>query len=248
MKYKLSLSLAFSFAALLSVAEGAVQAWPAPFEAEYEGHKFPFTAKATIRLARLGDYYRYTVHGVVRVAFYKTNETYDCSVLQVRGGELLPLEYVHRDRRDERRNLHTRFDWSHKTVRSARGDGTVLEVNGLREPVWDPMSFHVRLRADVPALAPGREHEYAVIERRGVVTHRARHDGTETLGVDGTALQAAKVTVESPRRTSVFWFAPDYAWLPVRLSVRGVALDLVTAPRSAARPVEPAPATTLSCE
>lgn len=235
--------------ALLPPASGALaQAWPAPFEAEYTGSKFPFGARATIRLARLGDYYRYSMRGSVHMAFFRVTETYDCSVLQVRDGELYPSEYVHRDSRDSRRDLHTRFDWSSRTARTTRGDGAVVEVDGLPHVAWDAMSIQMRLRADAPAGEGGGERDYAVVEKGVLTRHRAKRAGAETIEVAGIPMNAAKMVVESRKRVNQFWFAPDYAWLPVRLLVSGVTLELTSSPEQAARPAGPAAETPPSCE
>lgn len=221
---------------------------PAPFEAQYTGSKFPLSAKVTAGLSRRGDYYRYTMRSAVYMAFYKVTETYDCSVLHVRDGALYPLEYVHRDRRTSRRNLHTRFDWSSRTARTTRGDGAVLEVDELPRPAWDVMSIHMRLRADAAAAAPGAERHYAILEKGVLTRQRAKHEGVETTEVDGVTLRAAKMALESPKRASAFWFAPDHAWLPVRITVGGITIELTSPPEQAARRVEPPAETAPRCE
>lgn len=235
---------AFVMASLLPGAYSAAQTLPAPFEAEYAGRKFPLTAETTIRLARAGDYYRYTMRGAVYMAFYKLTETYDCSVAQVRDGEIYPLEYVHRDRRGD---LRTHFDWRERTARTTRGDGSVVEITDLPRVAWDVMSFHLRLRADAQA-AQGNGRDYAVVEKGVLTRHRAKYAGTETIEIDGDAVKAAGVVAESPKRVHEFWFAPNYAWLPVRIAVGEVTLELASSPKAAARPVEPAGAAAPRCE
>lgn len=212
---------------------------PAPFEAEYRGSKFPFSAQAKMSLSRAGDYYQYALRGSVHTAMYKWTELYDCSVLQLRGNELYPLEYVHRDKRSPRRDIAARFDWQHQSVRVIAGDGAQQELADLPAVAWDLMSIQVRLRTDVPGAAPGTAFDYAVVERDKLTQHRAIVEGIEPVATDDYRVQAVKVRVQGPKGATFFWFAKDFAWLPIRIDVGGVALELVSPPEQAARPAAP---------
>lgn len=235
-------------ALILTAAPAAAAEVPAPFEAKYTGRRFPLRAEATLRLEHLGDYLRYTMRATVAMGFYVLTETYDCSVMQVQDGALHPLEYRHRDRRDRDRAVRIEFDREHRRARVLRGDGSVAELEQLPSPAFDVMSIQVRLRADAPALGPEETREYAVIERGGLRAHRVRQAGTEFVPGNGVPLQALKVVAESTRRTSTFWFAPAYDWLPVRMEVGGVTLTLASPPEEAARPIGPATDALPGCE
>lgn len=239
MKSKLNRLPVFALALLLPVAGAPAESLPAPFEADYEGAKFPLTAKAKITLSRVGDYYRYTLRGSIFAAFYKWTEVYDCSVLHVRGSELYPLEYVHRDTRKRRRNVHTRFDWANGTVRTTAADGSVQEIKGLKRVAWDVMSIQVRMRADMPDASPGDAFDYALVRRGRVTQHRARVQGVEALETGKQSLRTVKVSTEGAKRETTLWFAKDYAWLPVRISMDGVMLNLASPPGNAARNAAP---------
>jgi hypothetical protein len=228
------LALALAGPAGGATAPAADAPAPAPFAARYEGHRFPLGARATLALARHGEYYKYSLRGAVYLGFFKGGEIYDCSVMRLERGVLRPLEYVHRDSRRPGRNLHTRFHWDEGVARTETGAGEVREV-ALAPPVWDVMSVQVRLRRDVATAAPGASFEYPVVYRGELRRQRARVEGRETLETEAGRIAATRVRSEDPKRTNFFWFAGDYAWLPVRLTVSGVTLELVSPPGEAAR-------------
>lgn len=226
----------FAFVLLLFYAAGAAAGSPpVPFEAEYEGSRFPLSAKAKIALARAGDFYKYTLRGTVRLGFFEVTRIYDCSVMQLGAGTLRPLEYVHRDRRKPGRNLHTRFDWSDATVRTTVGDGSMREIDGLPGVAWDVMSVQVRLRMDVPGAWPGDTFDYAVVHKGELTHHRAEIEGRDTLDAGAREVQAVRVRADGPKRSNRFWFAGGYDWLPVRITMSGVTLELASPPEDAAR-------------
>jgi Protein of unknown function (DUF3108) len=226
---------------LCRAAVGApAQTLPAPFSAEYAGSKFPLSARVTIALSRAGDYYRYTLRGTVRAAFFKWTDVYDCSLLRVDGDTFYPLEYVHHDSHDSRRDMHTHFDWKERVVRTTRGDGSAAKVSPLPRVAWDPMSIQVRLRADVAGAERGTERSYDIIEKGKIKHRRVRFDGVGEIQSDRDSLQVAKVETVGDKYDNAFWFAKNYAWLPVRVSMSGVTLNLVSPPEHAARTAAPA--------
>lgn len=237
---KLGLRCTIALLLCLAAFGAPAQTLPAPFSAEYEGSKFPLSAQVTIALARAGDYYRYTLRGTVWAAFFKWADVYDCSLLRVDGDTFQPLEYVHRDSHDSRRDVHTRFDWKQRVARTRRGGGTAEEVIPLPLAAWDPMSIQVRLRADVAAAERGTERSYELIEKGKIKHRRVRFDGVGKLGSDRDVLQVVKVETVGGKHDNAFWFAKNYAWLPVRVSMSGVTLNLVSPPEGAARPTEQA--------
>ena len=244
-------SIARPFAALLlflAAAPSSAEELPTPFEADYEGSKFPFSAKAKITLERIGDYYRYTMRGSVRAAFFKWTEVYDCSVLQVQGAKFYPVESMHRDSRDHRRSVHTRFDWPRRSLRVTRGDGAVEVIGELPPVAWDLMSIQVRLRADVASAEPGAELKYDVIEKDQVKKRRLRIEGIDEVQTDQYLLQVMKAEVEDYKHRHEFWFAKNYSWLPVRVSIGGVTLDLASPPADASRAAIPAADSPPSCQ
>ena len=240
--------LAAALILLHSAAPSTADELPAPFEAEYEGVKFPFSAKATITLQRIGDYYRYSMRGSVRAAFFKWTDVYDCSLLHVRGNEFFPVEYVHRYSREPKRNISTRFDWEHRKMHMIRGDGTAQDIGELPPIAWDLMSVQVRLRADVAAANRGTQLSYDVVEKDEVRKRRLTVKGLEEIQLNDRTLNVMKAEAEDGKHRHQFWFAKNYAWLPVRVSIDGVSLDLVSPPERAARAAASADDTPPSCQ
>lgn len=243
-------SIARPFAALLlflAAAPSPAEELPTPFEADYEGSKFPFSAKAKITLERIGDYYRYTMRGSVRAAFFKWTEVYDCSVLQVQGAKFYPVESMHRDSRDHRRSVHTRFDWPRRSLRVTRGDGAVEVIGELPPVAWDLMSIQVRLRADISGAKRGAELKYDVIEKGQIRNRRLKVDGIDEIQSEQFVLHVMKAEIEEDKHRHEFWFAKNYSWLPVRVSIGGVTLDLASPPADASRAAIPAADSPPSC-
>jgi Protein of unknown function (DUF3108) len=232
----------------LVVVDAPAQTLPSPFSAEYEGSKFPFSARVTIALSRTGDYYRYTLRGTVRAAFLKWTDVYDCSLLRVDGDTFHPLEYVHRDSRDSRRDVHMRFDWKEHVARTTRGDGTAAEVTPLPDIAWDPMSIQVRLRADVGGADRGAERSYDVVEKGKIKHRRVRFGDVGKMPSGRDSFEVVKVEAVGSKRDNAFWFAKNYAWLPVRVSMGGVILELVSPPDKSARAAAPATDATPVCQ
>lgn len=248
MKFPNTARLAAALILLNTATRSTADVLPAPFEAEYEGAKFPFSAKATIALQRIGDYYRYSLRGSVRAAFFKWTDVYDCSVLHIRDDKFAPVEYIHRYSRDPDRNVATRFDWEHRTMRVTRGDGTVQDISDLPPIAWDLMSVQVRLRADVAAATPGAELSYETVEKDEVRKRRLTVKGLDDVLSNERTLKVMMAETEDSKHRHQFWFAKNYAWLPVRVSIDGVSLDLVSPPEGAARAAAPAGETPPSCQ
>jgi len=240
--------LAAALILVYTAAPSTADELPAPFEAEYEGAKFPFSAKATIALQRIGDYYRYSMRGSVRAAFFKWTDFYDCSLLHIQGNEFFPVEYVHRYSREPGRNILTRFDWEHRKAHMMRGDGTAQDIGELPPIAWDLMSVQVRLRADVAAANRGAKLSYDVVEKDQVKKRHLTVEGLDDAQLNERTMKVMKAETENGKHRHRFWFAKNYAWLPVRVSIDGVSLDLVSPPEGAARAVAPGGEAPPSCQ
>jgi hypothetical protein len=248
LKFPNTARLAAALILLHTASPSTADELPTPFEAEYEGAKFPFSATATIALQRIGDYYRYSMRGSVRAAFFKWTDVYDCSLLRVRGNEFIPVEYVHRYSREPDRNTLTRFDWEHRKMHMERGDGTAKDIGELPPIAWDLMSVQVRLRADVAAANRGAELSYDVVEKDEVRKRHLTVEGLDDAQLNDRTLKVMKAEAVDGKHRHQFWFAKNYAWLPVRVSIDGVSLDLASPPEKAARAAAPAGEAPPSCQ
>ena len=214
---------------MMSATGAAAQSLPAPFEADYKAAKFLFTAKAKVRLVRVGEYYKYTMRSVVHGPFER-GEVYDCSVLQVVNSRLLPLTYVHERKDRESSNVRTRFDWSRNTIITTLSDGREREVKNVKDPVWDVLSIQLALLRDASSAQDTGSADYSVVNRGRLTSYRANREGVETIEVAGSSVKTVKVKVIGPKRTNWFWFAPDYSWLPARMHISEVVFDLASPP------------------
>jgi len=223
---------------------------PAPFEATYEGAKFPFSARATIGLQRMGDYYRYEMRATVHATVFKWTDIYDCSLMRIEEEQFYPIAYVHRDSRDADHNRQARFDRERHAVDLRRGSVGAQVIENVPKDAWDLLSVQMRLRADVANAAPGAELTYDVVEKDEIKARRLKVGGRDEAWLNGQTMgvvKAESIGREAKHRHE-FWFAADYAWLPVRVSVGGVTLDLVSPPKDAARVSAPSADSPPRCE
>ena len=223
----------------LYAVTGTAQSLPVPFEADYEASKSVLSAKAKIKLSRMGEYYKYTMRSVVYFGFLKLGEAYECSVLHVIGNRLYPVKYVHQKEGEKLPKVQTRFDWTRKTITTTLGDGRERKIENVQYPAWDIFSIHLGLLMEVSSAHRTGQSEYSVVHKGRLTSHRASFEGIETVTTSGDSLQTVKVKVRGPKRANWFWFAKDFAWLPVRIDISDVVLQLVSPPGQAHREVGP---------
>lgn len=225
--------------ALLTVALLAPSApaagleFPKPFSAAYLGRPYMVgKLEAVITLERFGDRLKYTMRSQASAPFYR-NEFYECSVMAVRGDRIYPLEYKHTDKNSAAKNLTGRFDWNTNTATVTRADGKETRITGLVWPVWDPLSLHVGIMTDLLNGKFNTERVYRLLDRSGVRDRRLRIVAEERVEA-GITLKAVKVehTNGKPER---LWFASDHGYMPVRIELKGVRVELASDPTNEVR-------------
>jgi hypothetical protein len=224
----------------LYAVTGAAQSLPVPFEADYTATKFVYSAKAKIKLSRTGEYYKYAMRSAVHLGFFKQGEVYDCSILQVVGNRLYPVSYLHLKESDKSDNVQTRFDWTGKTISTILGDGRERKIKGVQYPTWDVLSIQLGLIMDVSSADRAGRSDYAVVDRGRLTSYQASVEEIESIDTAGDSVRSVKVKVRGPKRTNWFWFAKDFAWMPVRFEINDVVLQLASPPGQARREAEPA--------
>lgn len=212
---------------------------PEPFTARYAGEKriALIKARATLDLAleRHGDYLKYTSHSEVRWSFYR-REFYDCSILELHsdqqhGDQLRPLEYQHIDEGDSDNDVHTRFDWQQQRAITQRADETEPRINDIQWPAWDPMSFQVALMAIAPEQAPGSTQDHSMVERGKRRDYRVTFAGSSADSESPGVYRVSSERLNSDKQVSnALWLAPDHHWVPQRIQIDDVAIDLQAAP------------------
>lgn len=222
-------SLGLLLLATACLANDGVQ----PFRGQYEGRKkialFMATARASLELQRSARFIVFTMHSVVTWSLLERRFR-DCSVIQVDGQRLLPLEYLHEDEASPRLNVHTRFDWAANQASTLLGTAADAAVTQIMWPTWDPMSFQVALISLAQRAAPGRGEAHRVVERGVLKEHQVRFVGSVPLASLGRHVQAYEILSQKGNGKAALYLLPDDAWRPSRITIDDVTIDLVGSP------------------
>jgi hypothetical protein len=218
---------------VLRVAQGYATSELRPFSGHYEGRRtvvlLPATAHASIELRRSSRFIVYTMRTIVNWAFVE-RRFQDCSVIEIQGDRLLPLEYLHRDESDARFDVHTRFDWTAGRAQTRLGPAPAPGTLALDGPTWDPLSFQVALIALAPQRRPGEREHHRVIERGVLKQHEVIFVGpVSPSGADGERPVFQIVSRKDQGQVGL-WLRPDEAWRPARVAIDDVTIDLVATP------------------
>lgn len=218
--------------ASVSVPAGALEL-PKPFSASYVGRPYGVGKLETvITLERIGAYFKYTMRSNISAPFYR-NEFYECSLMQLRGERIYPLEYKHTDKNNPEKNLSGRFDWGARTATLKRSDDET-RITGLVWPVWDPLSLQVGIMTDLINGKFGSEKTYRLLDRRGITDRSFRNDGEDSVA----SLHAVRI-VRADRPGERLWFASEHRYLPAMIEIKRIDVELVSDPRQAVRPPSP---------
>ncbi len=204
-----------------------------PFIAQYEGKKkiflFTATAKAQLELHRSGQYLKYDMRSTVTWSILK-RKFYDCSIIRLDGDKMLPLEYLHIDDSNREFNVRSRFDWDNGKAETTLGDASSPKIVDLTWPTWDPMSFQLALLTLAPARAPGSSESHHVLERGTLKQHSVHFNGAVAITSKLGNLNAYEVITKKTKGGAALWLAPDLSWVPARITIEDVTIDLIAAP------------------
>lgn len=207
---------------------------PRSFSATYVGRPYGIgKLEAVITLERSGDHLKYTMQSNVSAPLYR-NEFYECSVMALRGDRIYPLEYKHTDKNNPAKNLTGRFDWNANTATVTRVDKE-KRITGLVWPVWDPLSLQVGIMTDLLNGKFGAEKTYRLLDRAGVKEKRLRNAGEERMDVDKMQLTATRIERQDGKAERL-WFAEERDYMPVRIELKNVDVQLATPPRQIPSP------------
>lgn len=239
---------AFALACLLTLVLLAPAAWaqapagPPPFSGRYEG-RYAVSAllpdarvQVELELRRSSRYIVYTMQAVARLGLFQRRFR-DCSVIEVQGSRLLPLEYVHQDLSDARMDVRTRFDWAAGRADTLLGAATQPIGHVLDAPTWDPMSFQVALMALAPQRRAGEREAHRVIERGAMKHHQVTFAGQAARPDAGDERPVHQIVsrkgTEGDSGRIELWLSPDQAWRPARVAQDGIVLVLAGTPAGA---------------
>ena len=199
-------------------AEGAA-ALPT-FEAEYSLYAKDTRAARVVRsLARLDDdsyQYRSETKTVGLVSIFKKVHIVESSNLAVRGRLLQPLNYSYK-RSGDRKKRDVTIEFNRETGKikhTINGDSWRLP---LEPAVMDKLLYQLAIMHD---LQNGRIPEsYRIADGGGIKTYRFEKLGEEVVETPLGSFNTIKMLRHKPgsSRRSVFWCAPDLAFLQVKV-------------------------------
>ena len=197
----------------------SVAALPA-FEAEYSLYaKNTRAARVVRRLARLDDNsYQYTSETKTTglVSIFKKVHIVETSRLMVRGRVLRPVYYSYKRTGDrKKRDVSIEFNWDVKKIKNTiNGDFWHLPT----EPaVMDKLLYQLAIMYD---LRNGRTPaSYRIADGGGIKTYNFEKLGEEVVETPAGSFNTIKMLRHKPgsSRKSVFWCAPDLAFLQVKV-------------------------------
>lgn len=177
--------------------------------------------EATFSLSRDGDdwLYQWRAHPTGLASLFVHSTFREASRFSVVGGRLRPLSYAYTDSGRPDRDETIRFDWDDRTALDTN-DGRTKHIplsRGMLDRIASQLAISRRLAAGLPlpttyqVINGGRLRTYTVRELRREKIH------TPAGEFDTVVVQRSDSDSD---KTFVFWLAPKYAWLPVRLEQR----------------------------
>lgn len=217
----------------LTLSTGILSAgtYPVPFSATYQGGKYLiFTAESIISLERYNNYYKYSVTTEGNVLFY-TRRIYDCSVMRIDNDNIYPIEHKHHDEDELEYSSHTTFNWDSRQASTVFGDGRKIVTALVDVPTWDPVSIHIKVMHDLINNQFTTTNAYKLIEHASLSDQPIKYAGEERVVSSHYSLQGHKVE-SATGNANKLWFSSDYQYLPIRMEISGVTVELVSDPET----------------
>jgi len=208
---------------LLALAGSAGAAELQPFVARYAFSFYGLTAgESTMRLQHDGaTQWTYTSttepRGLGRL--YRSHAAVVVSHMEISDTGVRPLSYQADDGSPSKeRDSDLHFDWSANRVTGV-ANATPVDME-LMEGTQDDLSVQVALMNEL--LAGRTPASFRVFDEKGIREYQYRHEGTATLAtplgqIDTEIYSSHK---EGSPRTTYFWCAPAYGFLPMRAEQR----------------------------
>lgn len=130
--------------------------------------------------------------------------------------QLRPLDYTYTDSGSPSHNEAVRFDWAAGQALDTKGKKT--HQLPLAPGILDRLTVQLALSRQLAAGLP-LPSTWAVINGGELKHYRLRHKGKDLLATPAGDFATVIVSREDPksRRSTTFWLAPKYAWLPVKM-------------------------------
>lgn len=140
---------------------------------------------------------------------------------------LRPLSYRYTDSGNSSHDESIRFDWV-KHQAYDRKDGKVHQVT-LRPGALDRLSAQLSLSRQLSAGQPLAKTLFVVNDGK-LKRYHFKRKGKDLLATPAGSFATVIVAREDPdsKRTTIFWLAPKYFWLPVKMQQREPGKATVT--------------------
>lgn len=134
-------------------------------------------------------------------------------------GQLRPLSYRYTDSGNPKHDEHVKFDWARNIAHDTRG-GNTKQVS-IRPGVLDRLSAQLSLSRRLSAgLALPKE--LSIVKGGKVRHYHFTRKGKDLVATPAGDFETVVVSREDPqsKRRTIFWLAPRYQWLPVKMQQR----------------------------
>ncbi|MGH8127564.1 MAG: DUF3108 domain-containing protein [Gammaproteobacteria bacterium] len=141
--------------------------------------------------------------------------------------QLQPLSYTYTDSGSPSHNESINFNWTTGQALDTKGDKTaqialdpgILDRLTLQLALSRQLAAGLPLRADWTAINGGELKHYHLVRKGKDVLATPAGDFDTVIVVRGTP---------KSKRTTIFWFAPKYEWLPVKMQQRQTGKATIT--------------------
>lgn len=199
---------------------GSATALPAEFEAAYKVRASIASGELSMSLSTAdgGAYLFRTVtrpRGLVRM--FARGEIDERSSLEIKGGMVVPLDYIVRDTISKNHDADVRFDWEDGTV---EGEERGEQVSGETQPgLLNRAALYVAIMRDLQL--DQLPDEYVLFDRGRVKAYQLENLGSEVVEVPYGRFEAVKLVrdAEDSSRSMYLWCAPELDYLPVRIEL-----------------------------
>ena len=193
---------------------------PEPYNARYSGVMGLLDTR--VKLARTSQGLRYEYRSSLAGHTF-----YECSVMVVRDGQPVPVEFIHREiGGDGTRDQHILFDAAKRAV-TVRYGGENKVYSDLPFPVWDALSVQLKVAADV---ASGLKIlSYQVADKGGIKTRSFRVGESGSVRFKGQEFNGVRIERDEARSRFYILVAPNLNRAPVELGYKAKVIGWVTA-------------------
>lgn len=152
------------------------------------------------------------------ISLFRSDEIVEESRLRLDAGHLVALEYEYRHTRGRRTEeyKHIEFDWE-AGVAISRVDDEEYRL-ALDPGVVDRMSLQLRIMQD--GLADKQTFVYRAIDEDKLEEYVFTIEDVYRLETEAGDFDTVRIQREHGDRTTIFWLAPEFGYVPVRVDQR----------------------------